>query len=40
MQQEQVKQRVAEYIAKIFENKNILLLADTNTAAKNNLEEE
>lgn len=31
------KTRVAEYIAKIFENKNILLLANTN-AAKNNLE--
>lgn len=31
------KTRVAEYIAKIFEDKNILLLANTN-AAKNNLE--
>lgn len=31
------KTRVAEYIAKLFEDKNILLLANTN-AAKNNLE--
>ena len=39
VQQEQVKTRVAEYIAKLFDDKNILLLANTN-AAKNNWREE